>query len=236
MCIRDRPGGDPVIDETYHPHYALKVMKKPSLDGKANEKEWALAKWRAMDQLIIGEEPSSEDFQGKYKLLWDEDMIYILVEIQDDKFMDQHKDGLHKYWDDDCLEIFIDENYSGGNHQYNHTAFAYHVSLNDKVVDLGLDEKPHYYSDHLEISKSQTKQTMLWEIGLKVYGDRYYDQDKATSRIKLTEGKRMGFMMAYSDNDNSEKREHFVCDIFIDREDKNLAWKDAGIFGNIILK
>lgn len=230
------PGGIPALHESFATRSISKANTQPTLDGSGTDKVWMKAKWRIMDQVMVGETPSPEDFQGRYKLLWDEDMLYILAEIQDDKFMDQHKDGLHKYWDDDCLEIFIDENYSGGNHQYNHTAFAYHVSMDDKAVDLGLDEKPHYYTDHMEISKKVDGNSIVWEVGLKIYGDRYYDKDKEASRVKLSEGKRMGFMLAYCDNDNSAERENFVGDMYIDREDKNVGWIDAGVFGQIILK
>lgn len=230
------PSGMPILHESLGTRYISKAGMKPTLDGSGSEKVWAKAQWRVMDQVMLGEPPSPDDFQGRYKMLWDEEMIYILAEIQDDKFMDQHKDGLHKYWDDDCLEIFIDENYSGGNHQYNHTAFAYHVSLDDKAVDMGPDEKPHYYTDHLEISKKKNDNTIVWEVGLKVYNDRYYDKDKEASRVKLSEGKRIGFMLAYCDNDNSNEREHFVGDMYIDLEDKNVGWINAGVFGQIILK
>lgn len=229
-------GGIPALHETHAMRYIAKVEQAPTLDGNGTEKAWSKAEWRAMDQVMLGETPNADDFQGRYKLLWDEEMIYILAEIQDDIFMDQHSDGLYKYWDDDCLEIFIDENYSGGNHQYNHTAFAYHLSLDNKVVDIGPDEKPHYYTEHLDISKQLNGNTIVWEVGLKVYNDRYYDKDKEASRVKLSEGKRLGFMMAYCDNDNSEEREHFVGDMYIDLEDKNVGWIKAGVFGQIMLK
>ncbi len=230
------PTGIPALHETHATRTIKKALEQPALDGAGTEKVWELAEWRNMDQVMLGETPSSEDFQGRYKMLWDEDMIYILAEIQDDKFMDQHEDGLYKYWDDDCLEIFIDEDYSGGNHQYNHTAFAYHLSMDDKAVDLGLDEKPHYYTDHFEISKKKERNSIVWELGLKVYGDRYYNEDKEASRVKLSEGKRIGFMLAYCDNDNSDERENFVGDMYIDREDKNIGWIDAGVFGQVILR
>ena len=34
--------------------------------------------------------------------------LYLLVEITDDVLFDQHANPLHLYWDDDCIEIFID--------------------------------------------------------------------------------------------------------------------------------
>jgi hypothetical protein len=57
-----------------------------------------------------------------------------------------HRDPLVQYWDDDCLEIFLDEDFSGGDHQYNHNAFAYHVSLDNQAIDIGTDKAARNYS------------------------------------------------------------------------------------------
>ena len=59
----------------------------------------------------------------------------LLAEIKDDKLIDLNKDPLKAWWDDDCLEIFIDADNSGGGHQFTHNAFAYHVALDGNVVE-----------------------------------------------------------------------------------------------------
>ena len=81
--------------------------------------------------------------------MWTAKRIYILGEIVDDILFDSHRDPLVQYWDDDCLEIFIDEDHSGGDHQYNHNAFAYHMSLDNQAIDIGTDKQPHSYSHHV---------------------------------------------------------------------------------------
>ena len=226
--------GIPNINETFLPQYIAKTSKKPTLDGKGLEKSWSKATWRNMDQVMVGETPSQEDFQGRYKLLWDEDMIYILAEIKDDIFIDTHSDGLDKYWDDDCLEIFIDEDRSGGGHQYNHNAFAYHLSLDDKVVDIGVDRKPQYFNDHIEIGKQRNKNMIVWEVGLRVYNDQYFEKNKDNEncRVKLEKGKQIGFMVAYCDNDNSTEREHFVGDML----SKEMIKIEAGLMLACLVK
>ena len=55
------------------------------------------------------------------------------------RFIDQHADPKYFYWDDDCLEIFIDEDAFGGDHEFNYNAFAYNVALDNQIVDI--DEK-----------------------------------------------------------------------------------------------
>jgi len=226
----------PNIHPTFERQYINKLKETITLDGTGEELSWKNANWRQMDQVMLGTKPSSDDFSGRYKLLWDENLIYVLAEITDDVFMDIHKDGLDNYWNDDCLEIFIDADRSGDNHQYNYNAFAYHISLDDKVVDIGDDRKPKYFDQHLELSKSKTENVMTWEIGIKVYSDQFYEDDPEASRLKLKSRDQLGFMVAYCDNDYSDEREHFIGDMFIEGEDKNVGWINASVFGTINLR
>ena len=59
-----------------------------------------------MDELWLGSPYTSEDFQGRYKLTWTADALYLLAEIKDDILTDSYEDPLKAWWDDDCLEIF----------------------------------------------------------------------------------------------------------------------------------
>ena len=97
----------------------------PVVDGVADESVWEKARWQELDQNWLGPEYTAEDFQGRYKVVWTENRIYLLAEIVDDVLTDTHRDPLVQYWDDDCLEIFLDEDYSGGEHHYNHNAETY---------------------------------------------------------------------------------------------------------------
>src|SRR5688572_14879422 len=121
---------------------AKKAASPLTIDGKGEEKEWAKAEWKEVKHAWLGADPTAQDFAGKYKMLWDEKYIYFLVEVNDDSLSDQHKSPFDLWWEDDCLELFIDENNSDGNHQFNHNAFAYHITLDLDVVDMGPDQKP----------------------------------------------------------------------------------------------
>lgn len=209
------------------------VSEQIFIDGVPSEAAWASAEWRPMDQVWLGKNLQVEDFMGKYKLLWDEKHLYILAEIHDDTLVDTHADPLDRYWDDDCLEIFIDEDASGGNHQYNHNAFAYHIGLDNTVVDIGTDEKPHVYP-HAHCKRKMRGKRAHWEVALSIYDDSFVDghNNKNTPLIK---GKEMGFAIAYCDNDHSVEREHFIGSEVVEGTDKNRGWIDADIFGKIKL-
>jgi hypothetical protein len=215
---------------------APQAAAAPAIDGVADEAIWAEADWHTIDHRWLGPDYLAADFQGRFKVVWTPERIYILGEFVDDILFDSHRDPLVQYWDDDCLEIFIDEDHSGGNHQFNHNAFAYHMSLDNKAIDIGTDEKPRDYSDHVESRWQQTGDKIVWELAITIYDDRYVDAALDNEPVKLTAGKVMGLMLAYCDNDGSELRENFIGSESVPSGPKDRGWIDAGLFGSLILE
>jgi len=224
---------EPVPDNSYR---APRAGSAPVIDGKGTDKCWADAPWRGIEYLWLGEEPSPADFSGRYKVVWTPEKLYLLVEITDDKLSDTHPDGLVDYYKDDCLEIFLDENRSGGDHTYNYNAFAYHIAIDGKVADLGPDRRPLYFTDHIRIKRTKVGNVYTWEIAIDVYDDRYDDKFTGNKPIVLHAGKRMGLAVAYCDNDGGPDRESFVGSEEIQGADKNVAWQNADVFGGLILE
>jgi hypothetical protein len=204
------------------------------VDGVSDEAIWAQAEWHAIDQLWLGPEYSAEDFAGRFKVVWTKERIYLLAEITDDILFDSHRDPLVQYWDDDCLEIFVDEDYSGGEHQFNHNAFAYHFSLDNQAIDIGTDEKARNYSHHVQSSWRQGGDTITWEVSIEIYDDSYVDDGNNTP-VTLFAGRELGLMVAYCDNDGSELRENFVGSESVPSGPKDRGWIDAGLFGKVVL-
>ncbi|MEO1247280.1 MAG: sugar-binding protein [Pseudomonadota bacterium] len=207
----------------------------PVIDGSADDDAWADAEWRAIDQRWLGPEFTPEDFSGRYKVVWTEDRIYLLGEFVDDILFDSHRDPLVQYWDDDCFEIFIDEDHSGGNHQFNHNAFAYHLSLDNRAVDIGTDRQARDYSHHVDSRWRQEGRHIVWEVAIDIYGDTYVDGSADNRPEKLEHGKIMGLMLAYCDNDGSDLRENFVGSETVPSGPKDRGWIDAGLFGTLLL-
>jgi hypothetical protein len=205
------------------------------IDGVPDEAIWSQSDWHALDQVWLGAVLTSEDFEGRYKLAWKEDALYLLAEIKDDKLIDIYKDPLTQWWDDDCLEIFIDEDNSGGEHQYNHNAFAYHIALDGNVVDMSTKKEGKLYNSHIESKLKTEGSTTIWEVKIGIYNDSYSDNGE-NEPVSLMAGKNIGFALAYCDNDTSELRENFIGSLYVDGEDKNRGWIDANIFGTLVLK
>jgi len=124
-------------------HQVIEVhhtLKSPTIDGRGMENSWNKAQWLLLDQNWLGKSYDYTDFNGRYKLLWNEEALYILFEVVDDVLYDTHKDPFKLWWNDDSIQLFIDEDNSGGLHQYNHNAFAYNiktvVSFSQKIKKL----------------------------------------------------------------------------------------------------
>jgi len=216
-------------------YFAPYAGKTVEVDGSADESIWQLAKWQNLDQRWLGPEYSKEDVQGRYKVVWGKSKLYILAEIVDDILIDTHRDPLTQYWDDDTLEIFIDEDFSGGDHQYNHNAFAYHMSLDNQAIDIGTNKLAQSYSHHVESRWKQQGNKLVWELSIDIYTDAYKDQATDNQTVELYAGKIMGFMVAYCDNDGSELRENFIGSESALGGAPDRGWIDAGMFGKLIL-
>ena len=225
---------------------ANKTNEKIVIDGVVDD-VWSQSTWHPIDKLILGSLSNANDFSGRFKLLWDANYLYLQAEIIDDVLFDQHADPLNLYWDDDCLEVFIDEDNSGGNHQYNYNAFAYHVALDNQVVDIGENNKDGsanfvLLNDHITSVWKRSKLSpnkVIWELAIKVFDDQFNDKKdkRAVSPVKLSKGKTLGFMLAYCDNDGSSVREAFIgsTEILPINGDKNLGYITADVFEKLIL-
>jgi hypothetical protein len=227
---------EPTHAEGRSEYRAPRAAVVPTVDGVADDAAWQSAPWREIAYRWLGPEYSPDDFQGRFKVVWSPDRIYLLVEIVDDVLIDRHRDPLVRYWDDDCLEIFVDEDFSGGDHQYNHNAFAYHMSLDNRAIDIGTDRQPRDYSHHVESRWRQSADKVTWELAISIYGDDYVDDSPHNEPVVLAPGKVMGLMVAWCDNDGSDLRENFIGSESVPHGPTDRGWIDAGLFGALLLE
>lgn len=206
----------------------------PEVDGLVHDAAWAKAVWRPVQHRWLGPEYSADDFEGRYKVVWTHERLYVLFDFVDDILIDRYRDPLVQYWDDDTLEVFIDEDHSGGDHQFNHNAFAYHFALDNQAIDIGSDGQARNYNSHVQSRWQQRAGRISWEVSIEVYNDSYRDQGDNTP-VRLEAGKVMGFMLAYCDNDGSEFRENFIGSEYAAGPNKDRGWIDAGLFGSLEL-
>lgn len=225
-------------------YQAPHTSEAPIIDGLVDEGIWDTAQWHNIDQLTLGASPSKTDFEGRFKVVWRESSLYVLAEITDDVLIDTHADPLDAYWEDDTFEVFIDEDMSGGNHLDNYNAFAYHIGLDNQVVDINQNGQPRLLNDHVDSAwkrSSDKPHVVIWEVRIAVYSDAFTDDQNETqatqSLVQLHSGKKMGFLVAYCDSDDQQGRQSFIGskDIKPVKGDKNRAYIDASVFDSIVL-
>ncbi|OIP84845.1 MAG: hypothetical protein AUK44_01200 [Porphyromonadaceae bacterium CG2_30_38_12] len=209
---------------------AYRTQTPPLIDGIANESCWKNASCALINQPFDGKAlPDSADFYGRYKVVWDASRLYVLMEITDDKLVDNRIHPKDNYWEDDIAEIFIDEDrvlegHACGKEAFN--AFAYHISAvpRDKnnyahgsfvpfdainaehhVIDLGEDcdtKNALNLNDHINMKVSKNGNKYTWEMEIKIF-DKSYNQNTIDNiPVKLTPNKVMGFAIAYCDDDS----------------------------------
>lgn len=216
-------------------HYnAPRATTAPVIDGSVDA-VWERAAWAPIDVFWLGTQsnPSAADYTGRYKALWDEDYLYILYDVTDDRIYDGVRDALDRYWEDDTVELFIDENKNGGQHSYNTSAWAYHISTYGDVVDY-TTSGPKLLNDHVTSRLVSNGSKHIWELRVRIYGEDYADW-KANTPLKLFSGKLMGFSACYIDNDGSPQRESMMGSVNTPGHKNNQGYLDASVFGSLRL-
>ena len=226
----------------------------PAIDGVGNDAVWDLAEWRDIRYAWMLEQPvlstrltapkDASDFSGRYKIVWTAERLYVLAEITDDIRSVTWPNWNENPENNDCLELFVNENASGGS-RIGNNFFTYHMSFDyapgPKNVGDYADNGTGWINrkDHLNYMVVNTSGTLYtWEIEMKIFDDTYADNTEGTP-ITLYEGKRMGLAVAYCDADAANKREHFIGSMFIDgskyNNDTNQGYRNADVYAKLLL-
>lgn len=237
-CQNPAPNANNVpADAETDSRQGVAVMGTPVLDGSGSDELWETTEWLPINQIWDGITPRPDDFSGRYKLAWDENNLYILAEITDDTLVDGIAQALEQVWDADCLVIFLDEDVSGGEHEFNYNAFAYHIALDGRVTDIAPDSTFRFFDEHCLSQRITREKVSTWEIAVRVFdGKRFNDKAENIPKL-LKKGKKMGFALAYCDNDRSPERESFVGNIPMPAHaGKKRPWLNADHFGILELR
>lgn len=221
-------------------YYAPKAESAPVIDGVGNENSWENAQWAYINQPYDGSDlPDSTDFYGRYKVMWTDSRLYILMEVTDDKLVDERVNPRSNYWEDDCTEFFIDEDnvpegHECGNIAYN--AFAYHIAAVPRdiydydngdimsfdspdginhVIDLGRDcntNNAMNFDDHVNVRIKNDGNKYIWELEFKIFNKTYNENSVENVPVNLVANKVIGFAIAYCDDD-SGRRDNMIGNI-----------------------
>lgn len=203
------------------------------IDGSRRDAIWAQANWYSMNYLWMGNPVDSADYYGRFKLAWDKDYLYVLAEITDDYLNTTLKNGVDNYWKGDYVEVFIDEDKSGGNHQFNHQAFAYHVSTEGHAIDKNSAQQTVFFDNHVDVQRVQKGNKYIWEMAIKLFDDQFNEKDTANVPEKIFAQKTIGFSMAYGDNDGNNSRENFMGSKKTHGYNNDVGYINSDVFGTL---
>lgn len=215
---------------------APKTATALSIDGCDKDDIWQNQDWYDMNYKWMGKEVTADDYYGRFKLAWDSEHLYLLAEVTDDYLHETLADGTENYWKGDYVEVFIDEDQSGGDHKFNHQAFAYHVSTEGHAIDKNTLEETVFFDDHIEVARSQEGNRYLWEMAIKLYDDSFDENANDNTPVVLVAGKTIGFSVAYGDNDGNQSRENFMGSKKTHGVNNDEGYINSDVFGTVVLK
>ncbi len=225
---------DSIVAKANGEFTAYKTNTPVEIDGSSKDSIWARVNWYDMNYIWMGEEVDSLDYYGKFKLAWDKQFLYILVEVIDEHLTPTLQNGIENYWKGDYVEIFIDEDKSGGDHKLNHQAFAYHVSTEGHSIDLNTQGKVIFFDDHIKVERLQEGNKYTWEMAVKLLGDKFDENGLNNQSVEILAQKNIGFSIAYGDNDGNNVRENFMGSKETHGENNDEGYTNSSVFGSLL--
>jgi len=205
------------------------------IDGCSKDSMWSTVEWNSLNYRWMGADPDPSDYNGQFKLLWDANYLYLFVKVEDDSLHSTLADGINNYWKGDYVELFLDEDQSGGNHQFSHQAFAYHVSTEGRPIDRNTNDEIVFFDDHINVMRIQEGTTHYWEMAISIFDDQFDENSTNNTPIPLTSQKVMGFSLAYGDNDGNQSRENFMGSRETHGVNNDEGYITADVFGTMTL-
>jgi len=105
-----------------------KASVVPEIDGKI-DKIWSEVELLPISNIVRGRQGSKEDLSGAFRVLWDENYLYVLAEVIDDI---KHSRG-EPSWQNDCVEVYIDYDNSKSD-SYGNDEFQFRFEWSMKKV------------------------------------------------------------------------------------------------------
>ena len=165
----------------------------PMIDGKADA-SWADAPQYDLNNSFYGAPSSDADLSASFKALYDEDNLYVLVDVTDDDL----RNDSDEFWLDDSVEVFIDADNSRSD-SYDDNDYQYHFGWD--AVSPALGEAHHGNMRGVEAAFARTDTGYRAEIKLPW----------STLGTKPAAGISIGFDVQVNDDDNGGERDSKIA-------------------------
>jgi hypothetical protein len=192
------------------PATIVSVTRPPVIDGN-EDAVWSAAKQYKIANVLYSPPASPNDLSAGYKAMWDQDNLYLLVDVIDDVLKHDATDG----YQNDSVEVFIDAKNSKTS-QYDDTDYQY-TFIWDKTAPI-MQELKRNRTEGVQYAVVTTDKGYRVEIKFPWL----------TLGTKPSSGAKIGLDVHVNDNDAGGKRETKIA--WHDAQDN--AWQNPEVFGN----
>jgi hypothetical protein len=199
------------------PHGFCTAHSPPTIDGIKDE-SWNYPEYHTLENEILGSPFLEGDLSASYKARWDDEHLYILVEVKDDSLMN---DSSALPWEDDAVEIFIDGNNEKAS-GYDANDYHFVFRWNDDTVYAYQESALPVNPDGVSFAQEATQQGYIMEMQI------------AWSALGVTAStaKPIGFDVYVNDDDAGGTLDRTIAWIAADNQSRD----DPSSFGSVLLE
>jgi len=183
-----------------------------------DEKEWAALSSQAIGHMAYNAPASPEDLSASFKTTWDNQALYLLVDVVDDKPIDDSVE----FWLDDSVEVFIDAD-NGKSTVYEDNDYQYYFTWEGSRFTAASNqgESRHNKMEGVETTATPTDKGYRFLITFPW----------STLGVTARTGTRIGFDVHVNDDDDGGDRDTKL----MWHTENDIAWQQPSALGTIEL-
>ncbi|MFZ0034456.1 MAG: sugar-binding protein [Sedimentisphaerales bacterium] len=189
----------------------LPAAKTPVIDGKPDD-VWSDAHQYKIANVLYTPPSSPNDLSASYKAMWDQENLYLLVDVRDDVL----KNDSNEYYYDDSIEVFIDPDNSKSS-EYGENDHSYYFKWDKTNPTMGDRGQPYLKGD-IKFALVTTDNGYRLEVAFPW----------STLGTKPFAGAKIGLDVHVNDDDDGGERDTKIT--WHDTQDN--AWQNPQSFGN----
>lgn len=193
------------------PATIIPTATPPVIDGNEDD-VWSAASRYKIANVMYSPPSSPNDLSADFRAMWDENNLYVLVDVTDDIL--RHDSTPDNWYQDDSVEVYIDADNSKSS-QYGQTDYQY--TFNWDKTSPKMQETKHNSAEGVQYVLVTTDKGYRVEIKFPW----------STLGTKPSAGAKIGLDVQVNDND-SGKRDHKIA--WFAKQDN--AWQNPQAFGN----
>ncbi|RXG15572.1 carbohydrate binding protein with CBM9 domain [Leeuwenhoekiella aestuarii] len=228
---KNNEGPPPLFLKSNEP--AIEVKKAaitPVIDGNPTDPAWKNLNWIGVLNKWQG---ADNNLMMNYKLCWTPDALYVLVQLENSTLLPNLGNPLEQYTSEDHLNIYLDEDNSGGAYSDSYNAFEYKILPSNFTVTLDPDKQPLTANNAIRSALKKYGNTYYWELKVAAF-DASYQHNKPNETVSLKTGKLVGFALAF-EQVKAKESNIILGSIAIPEEYEGRIAIDAGLFGTLKL-